>query len=312
MNTKRIVVALGGNALGSTPEEQLSLIRLTASTIVDLIEQGHDVVITHGNGPQVGMIKAVTDVAHAVENTPVMPFPECGALSQGYIGYHLQQAIDNELKKREIAKDCLSIVTQTLVDSSDPAFQKPTKPIGSFLSEEEARREMETTDKVYVEDAGRGWRWVVASPSPVRIIESDVIGKLVNSGVVVVASGGGGIPVVDEAGQLSGIPAVIDKDRSAAVLARDTGADTLLILTATDAAYRDYGKPTQSPIRHMSLEECRQAIDEGIFAEGSMKPKVEACVEFIGFSPDGEAIITSLERAGEAFDGSVGTRITSR
>ena len=164
----RIVVALGGNALGRTPEEQLSLIRITASTIVDLLHTGQDVVVTHGNGPQVGMIKVATDTSHAVKGTPPIPFPECGAMSQGYIGYHLQEAIGNEMRRRGIERDCLSLITQTLVDEDDPAFAHPTKPVGAFFGEEEARREMAATGKVFVEDSGRGWRWVVASPAPMR------------------------------------------------------------------------------------------------------------------------------------------------
>ena len=292
----RIVVALGGNALGRTPEEQLSLIRITASTIVDLLHTGQDVVVTHGNGPQVGMIKVATDTSHAVKGTPPIPFPECGAMSQGYIGYHLQEAIGNEMRRRGIERDCLSLITQTLVDEGDPAFAHPTKPVGAF----------------FVEDSGRGWRWVVASPAPMRIIESGVIKSLVNGGSVVVASGGGGIPVVSRDGELVGVPAVIDKDRSAALLALETGARTLLILTAADAAYRDYGRPTQRPIDHMNAEECRRAIADGCFAEGSMLPKVEACLEFAARSAGGTAIISSLERACEALEGRVGTRITAQ
>ena len=283
----RIVVALGGNALGRTPEEQLSLIRITASTIVDLLHTGQDVVVTHGNGPQVGMIKVATDTSHAVKGTPPIPFPECGAMSQGYIGYHLQEAIGNEMRRRGIERDCLSLITQTLVDEGDPAFAHPTKPVGAFFGEEEARREMAATGKVFVEDSGRGWRWVVAS-------------------------GGGGIPVVSRDGELVGVPAVIDKDRSAALLALETGARTLLILTAADAAYRDYGRPTQRPIDHMNAEECRRAIADGCFAEGSMLPKVEACLEFAARSAGGTAIISSLERACEALEGRVGTRITAQ
>ena len=312
MARKRIVVALGGNALGKTPEEQLSLITHTAETIVDLIEAGEDVIVTHGNGPQVGMIKVATDTAHEVAGTASIPFPECGAMSQGYIGYHLQQAIDGELSKRGISRQCLSIITQTEVARDDPAFHKPTKPVGAFFTKEAAEKEMKETGKIFVEDAGRGWRWVVASPLPVKIIEAPTIAQLVDAGTVVIACGGGGVPVIAEGGGYVGVPAVIDKDRSAALLAEQVSADTLLILTATDGAYKDYGTADQTIISTMNIDEAENAVSQGWFAEGSMLPKIDACISFVRNVPAGVAIVSSLERARDALEGKTGTRITEK
>ena len=307
---QRLVIALGGNALGNTPAEQLELIKETARTIVDLVELGNDVIVTHGNGPQVGMIKVATDnSATKVGGTPSIPCPECGAMSPGYIGYHLQQAIDNELAVRSIDRHCASVVTQTEVNADDPAFSKPSKPVGAFFTEEEAKALMEETGNTYVEDAGRGWRWVVASPLPTRIVEIPVVKSLIDAGHIVVAVGGGGIPVVSTDEGLSGVPAVIDKDRSAALLAQEVNADLLVVLTAVDQVAINFNKPDQENLATMTLADCHRYIDEGQFAPGSMLPKVEACMGFVEGSAGKSALITSLKRAKEALAGETGTRI---
>lgn len=309
--TENIVVALGGNALGKSPKEQLDLIAATASPIADLVELGNQVTVTHGNGPQVGMIKVATDVAAKSSTTPSIPFAECGAMSQGYIGYHLQQAIGEQLRSRGIHKPCVSVVTQVVVDKDDPAFSTPTKPVGAFYTKEEAEALHAETGNTYVEDAGRGWRWVVASPKPVSIVEAPVISSLVDDGAVVVAAGGGGIPIVEENGHYHGVASVIDKDRTAALLAGQLGADTLLILTAVEQAYAGFNTPHQEAISHMTTSEARERIDAGEFAPGSMLPKIEACLEFVEDNPGKRAIITSLEKAADGLKGLTGTVIRS-
>lgn len=306
----KIVVALGGNALGSTPEEQLELVKKTSKTIVDLAET-NDVIIGHGNGPQVGMINNA--MAYSAQNggkTPAMPFPECGAMSQGYIGYHLAQSIQNELNSRSMDRKVATVVTQVVVDGEDSGFKNPTKPIGSFLDEETAKRLQAETGDTYVEDAGRGWRRVVASPIPKRIVELGVVEQLVDLGDIVITVGGGGIPVIEENGMLKGVPAVIDKDRSSARLAQDIGADMLVILTAVDQVAINFNKPDQKAIESMTVAEAEEYIKEGQFAPGSMLPKVEACLEFVQAREGAKALITSLERAKEALEGKTGTVIT--
>ncbi|OFT32249.1 carbamate kinase [Corynebacterium sp. HMSC08C04] len=311
MDKRRVVVALGGNALGNTPTEQLEAIRQTADSIVDLIEVGHEVVVTHGNGPQVGMIKVSSDFSHQEGTTPEIPFAECGAMSEGYIGYHLQQAIENVLRMRNLERDCYSLITQTVVDENDPAFDNPTKPIGVYYSEEEAKRLAKETGNTYVEDSGRGWRWVIASPLPIEVVEAKSIANILGSGGIAIAAGGGGIPVVRKEGQLSGVTAVIDKDRTAALIAQQIEADTLLILTAVDYAYSGFNTPEQKALEKVTVDEVQKLIDDAAFAPGSMLPKVEACLEFARSGAGRRAIITSLEHAGEAMTGSVGTVITS-
>lgn len=302
MESKKIVLALGGNALGNNAEEQLQLVKHTAKTVVDLISQGHKVVIGHGNGPQVGMINlAMESVA--------MPFPECGAMSQGYIGYHLQQAVGQELKNRGIKKEVACLVTQVVVDPEDAAFKKPTKPIGSFMTKEEADKIAAEKGYVFVEDAGRGYRRVVPSPQPKKIVEIDVVNKLVNDDVVVITVGGGGIPVIETPEGLVGTAAVIDKDKSCAKLAADLNADMLVILTAVDRVCINFNKPDQKELAEITLDECKQYIAEGHFAPGSMLPKVEACMSFVESADGREALITSLEKAGLAMTGETGTRI---
>ena len=310
--SKRIVIALGGNALGNNPEEQLELVKNTAKAIVDLIKEGHEIMIGHGNGPQVGMINLAMEYASQEgANTPTMPFPECGAMSQGYIGYHLQQAIGNELKRENIDKCCVTVITQVVVDEHDPAFKNPTKPIGSFYTKEDAEKIEKEKGYTFVEDSGRGYRRVVASPKPVEIVESNVIEKIVATGNIVITVGGGGIPVIkSNNGELKGVPAVIDKDSSSAKLAQDLAADMLIILTAVEKVAINFNKPDQKDLSSMTLKECEKYISEGHFAKGSMLPKVEACKKFVEESPkNAVAIITSLEKAAEAIRGETGTTI---
>ena len=312
MSKKKLVIALGGNALGNTPEEQLELVKETASTIVDLVEEGYDVVVGHGNGPQVGMINLAMEFsANNGGKTPAMPFPECGAMSQGYIGYHLQNSIANELAARGIQKTLGTLVTQVLVDEADPAFQKPSKPVGAFYDKETADKIAAERGYTMVEDAGRGWRQVVASPAPVRIVEFDAIKDLVDDGYLVVSTGGGGVPVVEEDGGYRGVPAVIDKDRSSAKLAADFKADMLVILTAVPKVAINFNTPDQQDLDVLTVAEASQYIEEGQFAPGSMLPKVEACIAYLQAYPEGKAIITSLENAAEAIEGDSGTLIVA-
>ena len=309
---ERIVVALGGNALGNTPEEQLELVRHTAKTIVDLSEAGYEVIVGHGNGPQVGMINlAMEFFSTKGGNTPYMPFPECGAMSQGYIGYHLQQAIQRELKARNIQKECASVITQVVVDADDPGFKNPTKPVGSFYSKEEADKIAKEKGFIFVEDSGRGYRRVVPSPIPKRIVELKVVEQLVKNGDIVITVGGGGIPVVETADGLQGVAAVIDKDRSSALLAQDIGADKLIILTAVDRVCINFNKPDQKELPTMTLSEAEKYIGEKQFAPGSMLPKVQSCMEFVkNNTHGGQALITSLQKAALALKGETGTVIT--
>ena len=309
---KRIVVALGGNALGNTPEEQLELVRHTAKTIVDLAQDGYEVIVGHGNGPQVGMINLAMEFSCTKGgNTPYMPFQECGAMSQGYIGYHLQQAIQQELKARGVDKECASIITQVVVDANDPGFAKPTKPVGSFYTKEEADKIAAEKGFTFVEDAGRGYRRVVPSPIPQRIVELKVVEQLVKAGDIVITVGGGGIPVVETEQGLKGVAAVIDKDRSSALLAQSIGADMLIILTAVDRVCINYNKPDQKELPTMTLEEAEKYIEEKQFAPGSMLPKVQSCMEFVkNNTHGGTALITSLQKAKVALQGETGTIIT--
>ncbi|MDY6409080.1 MAG: carbamate kinase [Prevotella sp.] len=308
---KRLVIALGGNALGNNPQEQLELVKNTASTIVDLVEDGYDVVIGHGNGPQVGMVNLAFEYsATSGGNTPAMPFPECGAMTQGYIGYHLQQAVGRELARRGINKPCAAVVTQVVVDKNDSAFQKPTKPVGMFYGKEDAERIAKETGYTFVEDAGRGYRRVVPSPLPCKIVELPVVEQLVNLHNVVITVGGGGIPVIEKgAGDYEGVAAVIDKDRASAKLALDLNADMLVILTAVEQVAINFNKPDQKNLEQMTLAEARQYISEGHFAPGSMLPKVESCISFVENTNGGRALITSLEKAKEALQGKTGTMI---
>ena len=309
---ERIVVALGGNALGNTPEEQLELVRHTAKTIVDLSEAGYEVIVGHGNGPQVGMINLAMEFSSTKGgNTPYMPFPECGAMSQGYIGYHLQQAIQRELKLRNMKKECASVITQVVVDANDPGFKKPTKPVGSFYTKEEADKIAKEKGFIFVEDSGRGYRRDVPSPIPKRIVELKVVEQLVKNGDIVITVGGGGIPVIETEDGLQGVAAVIDKDRSSALLAQDIGADKLIILTAVDRVCINFNKPDQKELPKMTLSEAEKYIEEKQFAPGSMLPKVQSCMEFVqNNTHGGQALITSLQKAALALKGETGTIIT--
>ena len=307
---KTLVVALGGNALGKTPEEQLNLVKNTAKSIVDLVSEGHNVVVSHGNGPQVGMINLAFDYSHEKgSDTPEMPFPECGAMSQGYIGYHLQQAIQTELKARNINKNCAAIVTQVEVDKNDPAFNKPEKPVGMFYSKEEAEKIEQEKGYTFTEDSGRGYRRVVPSPKPIKIVELGLIKDLLNSGNIVIAAGGGGIPVIKKENTYEGVPAVIDKDRTSSLLARELNADILLILTTVETVCLKFNTKDQTNIRNINIEEAEKYINDGEFAKGSMLPKVESCIDFVKYNENGLGIITSLECAKEALLDKTGTII---
>ena len=307
---KRLVIALGGNALGNNPEEQLELVKQTAKTIVDLSEEGYNVIVGHGNGPQVGMINLAMDFASSNgANTPSMPFAECGSMSQGYIGYHLQQSIKNELDSRKINKNVATIVTQVVVDENDEAFKNLTKPVGMFYTKEEAEKISSEKGFTFVEDAGRGYRRVVPSPIPVEIVELSTVEKLVNNNTVVITVGGGGIPVVKDDNWYSGVAAVIDKDRASSKLALDLKADMLVILTAVEKVCINFNKPNQQELSEMSVEQANQYIQEGHFAAGSMLPKVQACLEYVNNCENSQALITSLEKAKEALQGKTGTII---
>lgn len=304
----KIVVALGGNALGNSADEQLSRAQLAAKSIVDLIIQGHKVVIAHGNGPQVGQIRL------AFENggEEVMPLAECIAMSQGYIVNHLQQAIDEELVSRGIENvPVISMLTQVVVDADDPAFKQPTKPIGGYYTEEVAKKLMRETGASYQEDAGRGWRRVVPSPKPIDIYEKISLQTLVDAGQVVIACGGGGIPVVYRGARYQGVDAVIDKDFAAAKMATLIEADVFVILTAVDYVYVDFGKENQRALKEVSLADMQQYIAEKQFPAGSMLPKVEAACEFVRSGKEKTAIIANLEQVAQAITAETGTIIRS-
>ena len=304
--SKRIVIALGGNALGNTAAEQLSLVNNTAKAIVDLIAEGNEVVIAHGNGPQVGMINlGLSTAAEAGAIKADMPFPECGAMSEGYIGYHLQQAIGNELSSRGMTKPVATIVTQTVVSENDPAFQNPTKPVGAFYDKATADRIAAEKGYTMVEDAGRGYRQVVPSPKPFDIVEAESIKALFNAGHVVIAVGGGGIPVVRRDGKLCGTPAVIDKDFGSELL----DADILVILTAVEKVAINFNKPDQKGLDDLTPAQAKVYMDENQFAKGSMLPKVQAAVKFAESKAGRTALITLLEKAKDGIAGKTGTRI---
>ena len=298
----KIVIALGGNALGKTPQEQHDLLIGTSKNIIDLVEAGNQVIVTHGNGPQVGMI-------YNSMKEDDMPFAESGAMSQGYIGYQLQQALMDELDNRKMKKNVATVVTQVLVDAKDPAFKNPTKPIGDFMTKEEAMKAKAIDHAVYKEDSGRGWRKVVASPQPKKILELETIKNLLEDGTIVIACGGGGVPVVMTKNEgYEGIDAVIDKDRTSALLAKEIHADQLLILTAVDQVALNFNKVDEKKVDRMSIAEARVGIRNDQFGEGSMLPKIESAIEFAKATGN-EAIITSLDRAKDALDGKTGTVI---
>lgn len=311
---KKLVIALGGNALQeagkpATAQAQLEVVEKTSEYIADIVERGYEVIVAHGNGPQVGRIVIQNEVASA--STPAMPFDVCGAMSQGMIGYHIQQGLSKVLRHRGINKNVVTIVTQVVVDKDDPKFKAPSKPIGPFYTEEEAKAIAAEKGYTMKEDAGRGWRRVVASPLPVEIVELDAVKTLNDAGFVVVTVGGGGIPVVrNEAGDLEGVAAVIDKDLASEKLARDMDADALVILTAVEKVSINFKKPDQKDLDRMSAAEAKRYIKEGHFAPGSMLPKIEAALNFVESKPGRIAIITSLDKAVDAIEGRAGTTIT--
>ena len=311
---KIAVVAIGGNSLikdknHQTVEDQYEAVKETAVHIADLIESGFNVVITHGNGPQVGFILLRSEIAKKVINLHPVPLDACGADTQGAIGYAIQRALHNEFRKRGKEKDVVTVVTMVVVDKNDPAFQNPSKPIGPFYTEEEAKEKMEAEKWIMKEDAGRGWRRVVPSPIPRKIVEINAIKTLVENGFVVVGVGGGGIPVIeDENGQIMGVEAVIDKDYASSLLARELGADYFIISTAVEKVYLNFGTPDQKPIDRMTLEEARKYLKEGHFKEGSMAPKIRAVIEFLEAGGKA-AIITSPESIVRAIKGETGTWI---
>ncbi|MEL7608651.1 MAG: carbamate kinase [Bacillota bacterium] len=308
---EKIVIALGGNALQAagkpaTAEAQLEVVVETSEYIADIIEKGYEVIVAHGNGPQVGRIVLQNEAANAV--TPSMPFDVCGAMSQGMIGYHIQQGLGRVLARRGINRNVATVVTQVVVDANDPKFKNPSKPIGPFYTEEEAKALAKEKGYAVKEDAGRGWRRVVASPLPVEIVELDAVKCLADNDFIVVTVGGGGIPVIRNAdNELEGIAAVIDKDLASERLAEDIDADALVILTAVEQVYINYGKPDQKALSNISVEEAEKYIKEGHFAPGSMLPKIEAAVKFVRSKKGRKAIITSLEKAADALEKKAGT-----
>lgn len=307
---QRIVVALGGNALGNSPSEQIELVKNTAKIIVDLAQEGNEIIITHGNGPQVGMINLSFDYSYNKGTlSSKMPFAECGAMSQGYIGYHLEQAIITELNKRQINKNCMAIITEVLVNKEDKAFSNPTKPIGMFYTENEAKKIEKETGYKFVDDAKRGFRRVVPSPKPVKIIELELIKHMLSQENILIVAGGGGIPVIEDNGILKGIDAVIDKDRTSALLAKEINADILLILTTVDKVSLNYNTPNQIDLDIITYNDAKKYIEEGQFAKGSMLPKIEAILDYLNNTKNNVGIITSLKNAKKALDGQTGTKI---
>lgn len=306
---KRVVIALGGNALGNTLPEQMKAVKITAKAIVDLIEEGFEVVVAHGNGPQVGMVNnAMIALTHEDEQQPNTPLSVCVAMSQTYIGYDLQNALREELLNRNITDvPVATMITQVRVDADDPAFLAPSKPIGKFVSKAQAEKMEKQFGYIMKEDAGRGYRRVVASPKPAEIIEIGTIRTMVNSGDLVIACGGGGIPVIREGNHLRGASAVIDKDFASCLMAKELDADYLIILTAVEKVALNYGTPKEKWLSDLTVEEANKYIDEGHFAPGSMLPKVQAAVDFARSKPGRTALITLLEKSREALQGKTGT-----
>lgn len=312
MAKRKVVVALGGNAiLSSDPSaqaQQEALIK-TVEYLVQFVEQGDDLIVTHGNGPQVGNL-LLQQLADQSTKNPAMPLDTCVAMTEGSIGYWLQNAFQNVLAQRKLKRQVATVVTQVIVSPTDPAFKHPSKPIGPFLSEDEAKKEMKTTNATFVEDAGRGWRKVVPSPKPIAIQEHQVIASLVDQGVITIACGGGGVPVVDEDGLLKGVEAVIDKDFASQKLAELIEADLFIILTGVDNVYVHYNQPDQKRLEKVSIEELKDYIAAEEFAAGSMLPKVEAAIGFVENCPQNKAIITSLENIDNLLKNDAGTIVT--
>jgi carbamate kinase len=306
---KKIILALGGNALGDSLAEQMAAVQTSSNAIADLIEQGHEVVITHGNGPQVGMIEVAFEAASKTSvHSPILPMSVCVALSQGYIGYDLQNALRETLLSRGINKPVVTLITQVVVDANDPAFADPSKPIGSFFSKEEADA-MIAKGAHMQEDAGRGYRQVVASPKPVDVVEKETVRVLLQAGQIAITVGGGGIPVTRHGNHLKGASAVVDKDWASAKLGELIDADLLIILTAVEKVAINFGKPNQQWLDHLSVGQARDYAAQGHFAKGSMLPKVEAALSFAASRPGRQALITKLTTAKEGIEGKTGTLI---
>lgn len=314
MGKKRIVIALGGNALGKNLPEQYLAVQETSRAIADLIEAGNEVIISHGNGPQVGMINNAMAAYSKTEpsHPAITPLSVCVAMSQAYIGYDLQNALKEELLNRGIKKNVATVITQVRVDENDPAFEHPTKPIGQFMTKEEADAAVASSGIQVMEDAGRGYRRVVASPKPAEIIEIDTFKDLLEAGEVVIASGGGGIPVIRRGNHLKGVGAVIDKDFASCLLAQQLNADFLIILTAVEKVALRFGTPEETWLNDISVEEAKQYMEEGHFAPGSMLPKVQAAVEFAESDEGRTALITLLQKAKDGVNGTTGTRIIKK
>ena len=308
---KRIVIALGGNALGNTLPEQMIAVKTTARALCDLIEEGHQVVVVHGNGPQVGMINnAMAALSREDKNQPNTPLSVCVAMSQAYIGYDLQNALREELRKRGFMRTpVVTVDTQVRVDPEDPAFKNPSKPIGHFLTKEEAEFQAKAYGHIMKEDAGRGYRRVVASPKPVEIVEQDAINSLVDANKIVICCGGGGIPVTLQGDHLRGASAVIDKDFATCLLAKQIDADMLIILTAVEKVAINFGKENEEWLDDLTVSKARQYIEEGQFAPGSMLPKVQAAIDFASSGTGRTAMITLLEKAKYGIQGKTGTKI---
>ena len=306
---RRIVIALGGNALGNTLPEQMTAVKITARAIVDLIQEDCEVIVAHGNGPQVGMVNnAMLALTHEDPEQPNTPLSVCVAMSQAYIGYDLQNALREELLNRNITNiPVAAMITQVRVDADDPAFEKPSKPIGKFVSAEQAEFMKKSFNYDMIEDSGRGYRRVVASPKPAEIVEIDTIRTMVDAGNLVIACGGGGIPVIREGNHLKGASAVIDKDFASCLLAKELDADYLIILTAVEQVALNFGTPDEKWLSEVSIDEAKQYISEGHFAPGSMLPKVQAAVDFAESKPGRTALITLLEKSRDAIQGKTGT-----
>lgn len=306
---RRIVIALGGNALGNTLPEQMTAVKITARAIVDLIQEDCEVIVAHGNGPQVGMVNnAMLALTHEDPEQPNTPLSVCVAMSQAYIGYDLQNALREELLNRNITNiPVATMITQVRVDAADPAFEKPSKPIGKFVSAEQAEFMKKSFNYDMIEDSGRGYRRVVASPKPAEIVEIDTIRTMVDAGNLVIACGGGGIPVIRQGNHLKGASAVIDKDFASCLLAKELDADYLIILTAVEQVALNFGTPDEKWLSEVSIDEAKQYISEGHFAPGSMLPKVQAAVDFAESKPGRTALITLLEKSRDAIQGKTGT-----
>lgn len=307
----KIMIALGGNALGDDPASQREAIRQTAQGIVKLVQAGHRVAISHGNGPQVGMINHGLELAAVAGEGPTVPLPECGAMSQGYIGFHLQMELGNALKQANLPSRIATVITQCVVDANDPAFDNPTKFIGRFFTAPEGKVFAEKWGYTFKEDSGRGHRRVVPSPEPKHVVEADIIADLLASDVTVIAGGGGGIPVVEVDGRLEPVAAVIDKDHTSCKLAEELGADIFLVLTGVDQVAIGFGTPDETWLTQITLAQADEYIAAGEFPAGSMLPKVEAAKSFVESGPGRSAIITSIDAALDAVEGAAGTRIVA-